>query len=206
MERDGGQGREKQQTSFFFFFLLWWNWDVTEYACDVYSFFALEQRTALRIDAEEYYKGLRFRVSSWGEHLLAEVLRSGSSPQRWERILRPPPFPPRRLFFLASSFWCRLLHVDFWHEVLGLLFCCVLDFSAVHFEKSGGMMWFSALFASFFGFVSPHWLPPQLKLLFRLRTLLLFYVSSTWEVDYGSLMKCLVKNPKAVKKIDLVMD
>jgi hypothetical protein len=109
-------------------------------------------------------------------------------------------------FFVASSFWCRLLHVDFWHEVLGLLFCCVLDFSAVHFEKSGGMMWFSALFASFFGFVSPHWLPPQPKLLFRLRTLLIFYVSSTWEVDYGSLMKCLVKNPKAVKKIDLVMD
>jgi hypothetical protein len=95
-----GQGREKQQTSFFFF-LLWWNWDVTEYACDVYSFFALEHRTALRIDAEEYYKGLRFRVSSWGEHLLAEVLRSGSSPQRWERILRPPPFPPRRPFLWA---------------------------------------------------------------------------------------------------------
>jgi hypothetical protein len=41
-------------------------------------------------------------------------------------------------FFVASSFWCRLLHVDFWHEVLGLLFCCVLDFSTVHFEKRWG--------------------------------------------------------------------
>jgi hypothetical protein len=169
-------------------------------------FFALEHRTALRIDAEEYYKGLRFRVSSWGEHLLVEVLRSGSSPQRWERILRPPPFPPRCPFLwpLLSgvAFYMWTFDMRFW------AFFFVVSLILVPFisRKGGRMMWFSALFASFFGFVSPHWLPPQLKLLFRLRTVLLFYVSSTWEVDCGSLIKCLVKNLNAVKKFDLVMD